>query len=142
MAEKSVLFLCTGNIARSQMAEAFLRKHGGDRFEVQSAGLVPGEQIHPLARRVMEEIGLDLSGQHPKSLRPFLGRSRFDLVIFVCQQSEVKCPVLWPSSVASLAWPFEDPSAIHGTDDERLEKFRSIRDQIERRILQWLSEKG
>ena len=142
MAEKSVLFLCSGNIARSQMAEAFLRKHGGDRFEVQSAGLVPGEGIHPLARLVMEEVGLDLSGQQPKSLRPYLGRSRFDVVIFVCERSEANCPSMWPSALASLAWPFEDPSAMQGSDDERLDKFRSIRDQIERRILQWIAEKG
>lgn len=140
MAEKNVLFLCTANTARSQMAEALLRKHGGDRFEVQSAGLAPGEEIHPLARRVMAEVGLDLAGQHPKSLRPYLGRARFDVVIFVCERIEERCPVLWPSAMTGLTWPYEDPAAATGTEEERLQKFRSIRDQIELRILQWLAE--
>jgi arsenate reductase len=138
MAEMRVLFLCTGNIARSQMAEAFLRKHGGSRFEVQSAGLVPGEDIHPLARHVMSEIGFDLVGQHPKSLRQFLGRSQFDVVIFVCEKKEAGCPILWPSSLIGLAWPFEDPAVFVGDEAQQVEKFRSVRDQIERKILEWL----
>ena len=138
MTEMRVLFLCTGNIARSQMAEAFLRKHGGSRVEVQSAGLVPGEDIHPLARRVMSEIGFDLVGQHPKSLRQFLGRSQFDVVIFVCEKKEAGCPVLWPSALTGLPWPFEDPAAFVGDEEQQMEKFRSVRDQIERKILEWL----
>ena len=141
MTATRVLFLCTGNIARSQMAEAFLRKYGGDRYEVQSAGLEPGDEIHPLTRRVMEEIGLNLSGQSPKSLRPFLGREPFDIVIFVCEKAEKKCPVLWPSALTGFSWPFEDPTAFSGDEENRLEKFRAVRSQIEKKILDWLAQK-
>ena len=142
MTEKKVLFLCSGNIARSQMAEAFLRKHGGSRFQVQSAGLRPGDEIHPLTRRVMNEIGLDLAGQHPKSLRPYLGRSDFDIVIIVCEPKEESCPVLWPSALEGLSWPFDDPAACEGNEEERLERFRSIRDQIENRIQEWIADQN
>lgn len=139
MDKKTVLFLCTGNIARSQMAEAFLRKHGGERFEVHSAGLVPGEDIHPLTRRVMLEAGYDLAGQMPKSLRPYLGRFMVDAVIFVCERTEENCPVLWPSALTGISWPFEDPAAFSGDDEEKLQKFRAIRDQVEEKILEWLA---
>src|SRR5690242_10002691 len=86
MDRQRVLFLCTNNTARSQMAEAFLKKYGGNRFNVESAGLEPGEKIHPLTNCVMAEAGIDMAGQHPKSLRPFLGRERVDLVVFVCDR--------------------------------------------------------
>ena len=142
MSEKKVLFLCTGNVARSQMAEAFLRKYAGGRFHVQSAGLVPGPEIHPLTRRVMSEVGLDLAGQYPKSLRPFLGRSDFSIVIFVCEKQENGCPVIWPSALRGLSWPFADPVACVGSEEERLERFRFIRDQIESRILDWVAEQS
>ena len=141
MTATKVLFLCTGNIARSQMAEAFLRKYGGERFEVHSAGLEPGEEIHPLARHAMDEVGLDLAGQRPKSLRPYLGREPFDVVIFVCEKAEKSCPVLWPSSLTGLSWPFEDPAAFPGDEEQQLEKFRAVRNQIEQKILEWLAQK-
>jgi len=138
MAAKKVLFLCTGNTSRSQMAEAFLRKHGGVRFEVHSAGLAPGEEIHPLTRRVMSEVGLDLSGQHPKSLRPYLGRFPFDVVIFVCEKAEKTCPAMWPTVVTGVSWPFEDPAAFSGDEEQQIAKFRAVRDLIEKKILEWL----
>jgi arsenate reductase len=120
------------------MAEGFLRKYAGDRFEVHSAGLVPKGFIHPLAVRVMDESGVDLRGQSSKSLRPFLGRVKVDLVIFVCPPAEEGCPYLFPGCLRQLSWPFEDPAALEGTEEEQLAKFRRVRDQINEKIRGWL----
>jgi protein-tyrosine-phosphatase len=138
--QQRVLFLCTGNTARSQMAEAFLRKYGGARFDVESAGLEPGEEIHPLARRVMEEEGIGMTGHHPKSLRPFLSRVWVDLVVFVCTRAEQNCPFLWPSTIRALPRRFHDPAAFEGGEEEKVQKFRAARDQIGERIKKWLTE--
>ncbi len=135
-----ILFLCTGNSCRSQMAEAILRKHAGHLFEVHSAGLDP-RAIPPETYQVMKEIGLDLSEQKPKSIFNFLGKQYFHYVITVCENAESKCPV-FPGAVYRLYWPFEDPEKATGSDEERLRKFREVRDQIETRILAWLHEKG
>ena len=135
-----VLFLCTHNTARSQMAEAWLRRHAGDRFEVYSAGYEPTD-INPFTRQVMKEVGLDLGGQYAKGVKEYLGKINFAYVIIVCDRAEKTCPTAFPSiSRQRLFWPFEDPVAFKGTDEEKLAKFREIRDQIDRRILQWLSE--
>ena len=134
-----VLFLCTHNAARSQMAEAFLRKLAGDRFEVHSAGLVPTE-IHPLTVRVMEEIGISMQGQCAKSLRQFLAKVAAHFAIMVCDPVETDCPTRWPGAKAMLSWPFEDPAAFAGTEEQRLAKFRAIRDQVQARIVAWLKE--
>jgi len=135
-----VLFLCTHNTARSQMAEALLKKHAGGRFEVYSAGYEPTD-INPFTRRVMEEVGIDLGGQSSKGVKEYLGKINFAYVIIVCARAEKTCPTTFPSiSQQRLFWPFEDPAAFEGTDEEKLAKFREIRDQIEHRILQWLSE--
>ena len=107
MKKTTVLFLCTQNVARSQMAEAFLKRLGGDRFEVYSAGLTPGDAVHPTAVQVMEEIGYDMSDQYPKPLRQYFASLDTDYVIFVCEREEEDCPFLWPFEVASLSWPFE-----------------------------------
>ena len=133
-----VLFLCTGNSARSQMAEAFLRKHAGDRFEVHSAGLEP-KGIHPLTRQVMEEVGLPLDGHRSKSLDEYFMKVQIGYFITVCSDAETRCPTM-PGVGARLYWPFEDPAAFEGTEEERLAKFRQVRDQIEARILAWLDE--
>jgi arsenate reductase (thioredoxin) len=135
-----VLFLCTHNTARSQMAEAWLKNHAGDRFEVYSAGYEPAD-INPFTRQVMAEVGLDLSGQYSKGVKEYLGKINFAYVIIVCARAEKTCPTAFPSILQQrLFWPFEDPVAFEGTDEEKLAKFREIRDQIDRRILQWLSE--
>ena len=135
----SVLFLCVSNSCRSQMAEALLRKHTGGQFEVVSAGLEPGE-IHPLARVVMGEVGLDLSTHRPKSVRDFLGKRHFGYLIILCSEAEAKCPV-FPGISFRLDWPFRDPAKAEGSEEERLSKFRQVRDAIERRILAWLKER-
>jgi arsenate reductase len=133
-----VLFLCTGNSARSQMAEAFLRKYGGDRFEAHSAGLEP-KGINPYTRRVLAEVGLDMSGQSSKDLTVYLGKTHFGYLITVCSNAEARCPI-FPGVANRLYWPFDDPAAVEGTDEEKLAAFRRARDAIEIRVLAWLDE--
>ncbi len=113
--QSSVLFLCTGNSARSQMAEAFLRQYGGDRFEAYSAGLEPKE-IHPYTRQVMKEIGIDLTGQRSKHLSEYMGKVHFGYVITVCAHADESCPAVFPGMGQRLHWAFDDPAAFEGTD--------------------------
>jgi arsenate reductase len=133
-----VLFLCTGNSARSQIAEAFLRLHGGDRFEAHSAGLEP-KGINPYTRRVLAEVGVDISGQSSKDLTVYLGKTHFGYLVTVCSNAEARCPI-FPGVATRLHWPFDDPAAVEGTDGEKLAAFRRVRDAIEARILTWLDE--
>ena len=139
MSKIKVLFLCTGNSARSQMAEAFLRKYAGDRFEAYSAGMEP-RGIHPYTNRVMEEIGISLTGQYSKDIREYMGKVHFGYLIILCDEAEKTCPKTFPGISQRLHWSFEDPAAIGGSDDEKLAKFREVRDQIDQRIKAWLSE--
>jgi len=139
MEKDCVLFLCTGNTARSQMAEAFLKKYAGDRFEVYSAGYEPRE-INPLTRKVMEEKGFDLSGQQSKGVDKFLGKINIRYLIIVCEKAERTCPKTFPGILFRLYWPFDDPGAVQGSEDEKLAKFREVRDQIDQRIQLWLKE--
>jgi arsenate reductase (thioredoxin) len=133
-----ILFLCTGNSARSQMAEAFMRKYGGDQFEVFSAGLKP-KDIHPLVIQVMKEKGVSLIGQSSKPLTLYMGKLHFSYLITVCDNAEKECPI-FPGMGTRLHWPFEDPAAFQGTSEEKITKFRSIRDGIEVKVKEWLSE--
>jgi len=137
MKKPRVLFLCTGNSARSQMSEAFLRKYAGDQFEVHSAGLDP-TAINPHTVKVLEEIGIDTSDQYAKSLATYLGKIHFSYVITVCSNAEERCP-MFPGMGTRLHWPFEDPAAFEGSDAEKTEKFREMRDQIEEKIKSWLA---
>jgi arsenate reductase len=139
MSKARILFLCTGNSARSQMAEAFLRKYGGDRFDAYSAGLEP-KGIHPYTERVMEEAGLSLSGQYSKHVKEYMGKVHFAYLITVCEEADKACPTVFPGIGQRLRWSFEDPVAFEGSDDEKLAKFREIRDQIEQQIKAWLKE--
>jgi arsenate reductase len=134
-----ILILCVGNAARSQMAEAFLKKYAGDRFEIYSAGFEP-QDIHPLTRQVMAEVGLDLKGQYAKGVKDFLGVMDFRYLIIVCQKTEERCPRIFPGVLQRLYWPFEDPVAYQGPEEEKLAKFRQVRDEIEARIRLWLKE--
>lgn len=133
-----VLFLCTGNSARSQMAEALLRKHAGDRFDVHSAGIEP-KGINPLTVQVMDEVGISLENHRSKPLTEYLGKVRIHYAITVCESAEKSCPSVWPFCQERLFWPFDDPAACRGTDEERLAKFREVRDQIEAKIKTWLA---
>jgi arsenate reductase len=137
MSKQSVVFLCAHNAARNQMAEALLRKHAGDRFDVASAGLEP-TAIHPLAVRAMNEVGVDLSGQRAKGLDPFLGKTTFHIAIIVCERTQKNCLHIYPFALQRLYWPFEDPAECRGTEGEQLQKFRDVRDQIEARIFELL----
>ena len=129
--KKRVLFLCTHNSARSQMAEGLLRKLAGDRFEVFSAG-TEKTGVHPLAIEAMREIGIDIAGQSSKILDAFAGE-HFDYVITVCDRANESCP-LFAGETERFHWSFDDPSAATGTDEERLRAFRTIRDAIQQRL--------
>jgi arsenate reductase len=128
---QKVLILCTGNSARSQMGESLFRQAASDRYEVFSAGTKPG-LVRPEAITVMREIGIDISGHRSKSVEEFAGQE-LDLVITVCDNAKESCPV-FPGSTQRLHWPFEDPAAVAGSEEQRLAAFRSIRDQIQGRI--------
>jgi arsenate reductase len=132
-----VLFICVHNAARSQMAEAFLRKYGHDRFEVASAGFEPTE-VHPLTRTVLAEVGIDTSGLHAKGVQDFLAKVSVRYAIIVCARAEKHCPKIYPFAGETMQWAFDDPAAYAGSPERQLEKFRQVRDQIEARIREWL----
>ena len=132
MTEKArVLFLCTHNSARSQMAEGLLRHLAGDRFEAMSAG-TEATRVRPEAISVMAEIGVDISSQESKTLERYLGEP-FDYVITVCDDANEACP-FFPGTQSRLHWSFEDPSKAEGSEEERLAVFRRVRDGIEARV--------
>lgn len=141
MDKTRVLFLCTGNSARSQMAEVFLRYYAGDRFEAHSAGLEP-QPINPLTLAVMEEIGFDLSEQRSKGVEVYLGKTHFEYLITVCDDADKNCPTVWPGVNQRLHWSFEDPAQFVGTEEQKLAKFRQIRDAIRERVKAWLTQQG
>ncbi|MFP4521125.1 MAG: arsenate reductase ArsC [Fibrobacterota bacterium] len=137
--KKKVLFLCTGNSARSQMAEAFMEKHGADFYEVFSAGLKPSSEIFPPVVTVMKEIGMDISDKKPKGVEKFLGKDFFYKVFIVCEKAEKNCPSIFSASSREF-WPFDDPASIKGTEQEILEKCRRVRDEIEKRVTDWVKK--
>jgi arsenate reductase len=131
MTKARVLFLCTHNSARSQMAEGLLRDLAGDRFEAMSAG-TEATRVRPLAIRAMEEVGVDISHQESKTLDRYL-QDPFDYVITVCDDANEACP-FFPGAAERLHWTFEDPSKAEGSEEERLEVFRRVRDGIRDRV--------
>ena len=133
--KKKVLIVCTGNSARSQMAEGLLRQEGGDRFEVFSAGTKP-TQVRPEAIAAMNELGIDISHQRSKSVDEFVGKP-LDFVITVCDSANETCPV-FPGNVKRLHWPFEDPATVEGSEEVRRAAFQRIRDQIHAHIMVFL----
>lgn len=135
----NVLVLCTGNSCRSQMAEGFLRTLAGERFNIYSAGSVPKQRIHPLAVRVMQEVDIDLSQQHPKDVREFLGRLSVRHLIVVCSEADKECPRIFPNILNRLYWPIDDPDAYEGSEVAKLREFRRVRDDIRTRIEGWLA---
>lgn len=133
-----VLFVCSRNSARSQIAEAILRREAGDRFEVSSAGLTPRD-IDPMTLKVIEEIGLPTDGLISKDLGQFLGKHPIHFAIVVCESANDHCPKIVPFAAELLFWPFLDPVAAEGSPRQRLRRFREIRDAIEERIWRWLA---
>ncbi len=132
----NVLFLCTGNSCRSQLAESLLRERAGNHFTAYSAGSEP-KGIHPLTIQVLQEKGIDTSKLRSKNLSEFLGKLPVHHLIVVCDNANQNCPRIVPGMLNREFWPFDDPPAFQGTDDEKLNKFRQVRDQIDRRIQQW-----
>jgi arsenate reductase (thioredoxin) len=133
-----VLFVCTTNSTRSQMAEALLRGRGAGNFEAYSAGVAPGK-LNPLAVRVLNEIGIDAASQWAKPVELFRGKMHVDYVITVCNKAEQRCPAFPPSTVR-LHWPFDDPVPGGGSEEEKLARFRKVRDEIEKQILAWIAQ--
>ena len=132
-----VLILCTGNSCRSQMAEGFLRKHAGDRWDVRSAGTDPKEAVHPMAIRVTDEVGIDSREQRPESTRQYLGRQPVRHIIIVCDKANQTCPRIWPGAASRTYLPFDDPADARGTDEEKLAVFRRVRDEIGAAMRAW-----
>jgi arsenate reductase (thioredoxin) len=134
-----VLFLCTGNSVRSQMAEGLMRSLGLSQWEIKSAGVIQS-YVHPMAIQVMEEIGIDISKQDSKSMDQFLNEE-FDYIITLCDHAAKFCPA-FPGQGIRLHWPLDDPAAAIGTTEQRLTIFRKIRDQIKRKIAEFLKLEG
>ena len=126
-----VLILCTGNSARSQMAEGLLRHDAGNAYEVSSAGINP-THVRPEASAVMREVGIDISGHRSKSVDEFAGQD-FDYVITVCDNAKQSCP-FFPAKTKRIHWSIEDPAAVQGSEEERLAAFRRIRDELRARL--------
>ncbi len=135
----NVLFLCTHNSARSPMAEAFPKKHGGDRFNAYSAGLEPTE-IDPMNREVMQEVGIEMESQRAKGIQTYLGTLMVHHLIMVREEASRKCPHTWPGLEVEERrfWSIEGPTAVEGPPAERLRKFGQVRDQIEAGTQSWL----
>src|SRR5262245_9733515 len=140
MSKQSVLFLCMSNSARSQMAEAFLRKYAGDLFEARSAGVEPKDVI-PLTLQVMNEVGINISNQQSKGLEVYFGKTFFHYVITVCDDAYKNCPAAWLGIHTRMHWSFEDPAKFVGTEEERLAKFREVRNLIENKVRGWVARK-
>lgn len=141
MEKIKVLFICIHNSARSQMAEAFLKHVGGDRFEVESAGLEPGV-LNPLVIEAMKEVGIDISGNKTKDVFDFFKQGKsFNYVIAVCDEASAeKCP-FFPSQKEKINWSFPDPSTFEGVHDEKMAKVRKVRDAIKEKVLEFVKEK-
>jgi len=139
--DRNILFLCTGNSARSQMAEGLLRKRAGSHFRAFSAGTRPAAEVFPPVVKVMAEIGLDISGQKPKGAERFLGAVYFEAVVVVCADAEKECPSIF-GPAKRLFWPFEDPAAVSGSEEGVLAVCRRVRDQIDMKIRDWLEGQG
>ena len=133
---KRVLILCTGNSCRSQMAEALWNRIGGSQWEAHSAGSRPAGYVHPLAIQAMSELDEDLSSTQSKSVEPFADQP-WDLVVTVCDSAKEACPAL-PGAVHSVHWPFDDPADAQGSGDEQMVMFRRVRDQIRKRIEEFI----
>jgi len=140
MAKPKVLFLCTGNSARSQMAEGLLRALAGEQFEVFSAGTEPKGRILPEVQEVMREVGVDVSSQRSKSVMEYLGKVNFGYVITVCADAEENCPAVFLNMGTHEHWPFDDPAKFD--EEQRLESTRRVRDQIEQRLRLWLGSQN
>ena len=140
MSKPKVIFLCTGNSARSQMAEGLLRALAGEQFEVFSAGTEPKGSILPEVQEAMREVGIDISSQWSKSVMEYLGKVNFGYVITVCADAEENCPAVFLNMGIHEHWPFDDPAKFD--EAQRLISTRRVRGQIEDRLRLWLTEQN
>ncbi len=140
MSKPKVIFICTGNSARSHMTEGLLRALAGEHYEVFSAGTEPKGRILPEVQEVMHEVGIDLSGHWSKSVMEYMGKVNFAHVITVCADAEENCPVVFLNMGTHDHWPFDDPAKFD--EGDRLSRTRGVRDQIEERLRLWLTERG
>jgi arsenate reductase len=140
MSNPKVLFLCTGNSARSQMAEGLLRALAGEHFDVFSAGTEPKGRILPEVQEVMREVGIDTSLQWSKSVMEYMGKVNFGYVITVCADADENCPAVFLNMGTHEHWPFDDPAKFD--EGQRLTSTRRVRDQIEDRLRLWLKEQN
>lgn len=138
VSKKRVLILCTGNSCRSQMAEAFWRQHGGDAWDVYSAGSKPSGHVYPLAIQAMAEKGIDISKHQSKSVEPFVDQS-FDVVVTVCDDAATQCPTFRQTTTV-IHHGFDDPPKYPGTPEEKLAVTRRVRDEIEAKVKAWLAQ--
>lgn len=132
-----VLFLCTGNSCRSQMAEALLRYEAGGLWDACSAGLEP-KSVHPMTLQVLEEAGVSTDGLYAKGTSEFLGKKSIRYAIVVCDKAQQSCPRIYPFAHNMLYWPFEDPALAEGSDEHKLARFRAVRDHIHQKIKEWI----
>ena len=140
MEKPLILVLCTGNSARSQMAEAFLARHKSGRFTAASAGTDPKPHVHPLAVQAMKEVGIDISAARPKDTREYLGKVLVHHLLIVCDNANASCPRVWPGAFTRTFMPFDDPAAATGTEAEKLAVFRRVRDEIDAAMSNWEPE--
>ncbi len=140
MNQTKVLFICVHNSARSQMAEAFLNKYGGDKFIAESAGLEPGN-LNPIVVDAMKEVGIDISANQTKGVFDFFKQGRrYHYVVTVCDEANAeRCPI-FPGVKETIHWSFKDPSALTGSYEEKLKGTRTIRDEIEKSVREWIAE--
>jgi len=138
MKKKNIVVLCTGNSCRSQMTEAFLNNYVDGRYNAYSAGLEP-HPIHPYTIKVLDEVGLDWSGHKSKHIKDLINKIEIDILITVCSSAKESCPTILGVQ-EELHWPFEDPAAFEGSEEEKIDFFRKVRDQIEKKVKSWLNK--
>jgi arsenate reductase len=136
--KKRILFYCKHNSCRSQIAEAYLKHLGQNQYEVYSAGLYP-QMIHPLVYEVLKEDNISMQGQNPKNIDLYLGKQPFDSIIIVCREGEAECPQLYPLALHMERWSLSDPAEVTGDREVVLKAFRDTRDDIKKRVEQWLT---
>lgn len=140
MEKIKILFVCTHNAARSQIAEAFLKSMAGDKFEVYSAGLEP-TTINPLAIETMKEVGINISGNKTKKVFDFYKQGKiFHYVISVCEEARQRCPIFPGLLVKNIHWDFEDPAEFQGPYEEKIEKMRKLREQIKLKVEEFIRQ--
>ncbi len=138
---EKALFLCAHNSCRSQMAKGFLRHLAGDRYDAHSAGLYP-LPVDAMTAKVMDEEGIDVSGEKPTDISQYLGVDDWDHVVIVCEATERACPHVYPTIHERLVWPLPDPKLFQGTHEEKLQNFREVRDQIKKHVLDFIKTCG